>query len=529
LLETSLLDQLGEGVCQLRLLRDGSGRVFDWEYLYANPAIEALFQGGPLTGQRCSQAFPRLHQENIPLRRFLDETDLAGEARTFECHVLPKGRWLRLSATCVAPGILAIVTHEITERVRMGRALQNHEDRLRVAIASARAGAFDWNTATGECVWSAGTFACFGYAPDEVVPTVETWTSRTHPDDLPQVLGFVSDASRRGDSEFRIEYRVIWPNGSVHWLRSEGRLAYDPGGVVRVVGMNIDITAGKQLELELLNARDDLEKRIKDRTEALSRRTEQLARLSSELILAEQRERERIARVLHDGLQQVLYAAQLIIGTLGSHGEAKVRSVAQEVTTLMDEATRQARTLTAEISPAAVHGGDFNAALRWLCAWAKRAYGLEVAFVTSFSGRVPESHQVLLYQSVRELLFNVARHAQVTQARLDLVCDARGEFPLLKLGVQDEGLGFNPVQAEPAGPTAGSGLGLFSIRERLGQHGGEIEIRSAPGAGTRVSIAMPLPPLPTHPPAGALWVSGPGEGRGGSGPPSVPPRPGTRG
>lgn len=491
-LETHLLDRLGEGVCQLRLLRDDSGRVFDWEYLYANPAIEALFQGGPLTGQRCSQAFPRLHQANIPLRRFLDETDLAGEARTFECHVLPQGRWLRLSATCVAPGILAVVTHEITERVRLGRALQNQEDRLRVALAAARAGAFDWDTATGECVWSTGTFACFGYTPDEVVPTVESWTSRTHPEDLPQVLNFVADASRRGDSEFQMEFRVIWPTGAVHWLRSQGRLAYDPGRLVRMIGMVIDITASKQLELELLSTRDELERRVRERTD-------QLARLSSELILAEQRERDRIARVLHDGLQQVLYAAQLIIGTLGSQPDLKVRSIAQEVTTLMDEAARQARTLTAEISPAAVHGGDFNAALRWLSAWAQRAYGLRVSFVTATSDRVPEALQVLLYQSARELLFNVAKHAQVSEARIELACETDGDAPLLRLSVQDRGLGFDPAAPPPAGALASSGLGLFGIRERLAPLGGRLQIQSARGNGTQVTIRLPLSRPPHRP------------------------------
>lgn len=491
-LATQLLDRLGEGVCQVRLLRDAKGRVFDWEFLYANPAIEALFQGGPLTGRRSSQVFPRLHQEQPQLGDFFDETDLAGEPRVFEGHLLPHARWLRLSATCVAPGVLAVVTQEITDKARMGRALKDHEDRLNAAIASARAGAYDWNVVTGECVWSAGTFACFGYAPNELVPTAEAWTSRTHPEDLPGVMSFVSQAVQRGDSEFQTEYRVVWPDGSVHWLRSQGRLVYDAGGAVRLIGMVIDITAGKQLELQLINDRDELEQRVRKRTEALSRRSQQLARLSSEMVLAEQRERDRIARVLHDGLQQVIYAAQLVIGRLGRHDDAAVRSVAQEVTTLMDEATRQARTLTAEISPAAVHGQDLNAAMRWLAAWSKRTYGLKVDFITSFGGQVPEAMQVLVYQSVRELLFNVVKHAGVDRARVTCGCVQEGEHPLLAVTVQDEGGGLSPAGTSGEALPHEAGHGLFNVRERVALFGGELQIDSAPGAGTRATIWLPL-------------------------------------
>ena len=498
-LATQLLDRLGEGVCQVRLLRDEAGRVVEWEYLYANPAIEALFQGGPLTGRRSSQVFPRLHQEQPELGDFFGETDLAGEPRTFEGHLLPHGRWLRLSTTCVAPGVLAVVTQEITDKARMGRALKDHEDRLAAAIASAKVGAYDWNVSTGECVWSAGTFACFGYAPNELVPTTEAWTSRTHPDDLPGVMSFVSGLIRGGESEFRTDYRVIWPDGSLHWVNSQGRIAYEPGGAVRLIGMVIDITAGKQLELQLINDRDELEQRVKKRTEALSRRTQQLARLSSEMVLAEQRERDRIARVLHDGLQQVIYAAQLVIGRLGRHGDASVREVAQEVTTLMDEATRQARTLTAEISPAAVHGQDLNAAMRWLAAWAQRAYKLRAEFITDFGGQVPEALQVLVYQSVRELLFNVVKHAGVDRARVECRCAREGERAVLMVTVQDEGTGFPADAAGPHALAREPGLGLFSVRERLALFGGDLQIDSTPGAGTLATIRLPLQESGTGP------------------------------
>lgn len=490
----ALLEQLGEGVCHLQLLRDGAGRLTDWQFLYANPAIETLFEGGALTGRCSSKVFPRLHREQTELIDFLDATDRSGRAAVFEGHILPKGRWLRLSVSVLKPGHLAIVAQEITERVRHDRALREREERLMQAVTSAQAGAYDLNLTTGEALWSAACFALFGFQPGEFVPLADSWKLRTHPEDVPPTVATLEDSVRRGERELQIEYRSVWPDGSVHWLRSLGCFVYEPGGSVRVVGVIIDVTLGKEMELQLRYAHDQLEQRVRERTEALNHRTEQLARLSSELILAEQRERDRIARVLHDGLQQVLYATQLVIGGLGRHDDDQVRSVAQEITSFMDEATRQARTLTAEISPSAVHGEDLNAALRWLANWAQRAYGLKVRYVTEFSGRPPQAVQVLVYQTVRELLFNVAKHAGVTQAciKCTRVPGAGDGQPSLIVSVQDEGAGFEATLASGGDAGSHSGLGLFAIQERLIPLGGALNIDSAPGKGSRVTISLPL-------------------------------------
>lgn len=217
----------------------------------------------------------------------------------------------------------------------------------------------------------------------------------------------------------------------------------------------------------------------------VAERTEQLRRLATDVLLAEQRERRRLADLLHDHLQQLLVSAKLQVGAAVRRTRSPgLRDQLQAVEQQLAAAVEAARTLTADISPAVLYAFGLAAALQWLGTRTEEEHGLRVTVLAGDRAEPrDEGSRILLYQSVRELLFNVVKHAGASEALIVLNRIDEGRIRLL---VQDEGRGFSL----PSPPRASDGFGLFSIGERLTQMGGTMEIESAPGKGTRVTLTV---------------------------------------
>jgi len=211
--------------------------------------------------------------------------------------------------------------------------------------------------------------------------------------------------------------------------------------------------------------------------------------LASELTLAEQRERRRIAEVLHDHLQQIMIGAKLRMELLITDADDAQKPAAEKVLDLISQSITASRALTAELSPTVLRTGDLSASLEWLAQWMSRNHGFEVS-VRAEPGIVLAQRDltVLLYQATRELLLNVVKHAGVNSARVEMSHD---EDNRLCIAVIDQGAGFDPETIwEKA--KVGTGFGLFSIRERITLMGGSLEVESSPGQGARFSLVIPV-------------------------------------
>jgi PAS domain S-box-containing protein len=284
----------------------------------------------------------------------------------------------------------------------------------------------------------------------------------------------------------------------------------DADGSPMILEMDIDITERRRAERELRAAHEEL-----------AARAEQLRRLTGELTLAEQRERRRLAKVLHDHLQQLLVGARFRTSVLSRLGDERVARSAGEIETLLEEALAASRSLTAELSPPILHEGGLGAGLGWLARWMADKHGLGVELsVDEPPQPLLDDVKVLLFESVRELLFNAVKHARASTVRLGL---RQVDGGMLQVTVSDSGPGFDPAALRQVGE--GGGLGLFSIRERLGLIGGRVEIDSTPGQGSRIRLVVPFggaaaavapapleTPVPEPAPAGPpLAVPGPGQ------------------
>ncbi len=223
--------------------------------------------------------------------------------------------------------------------------------------------------------------------------------------------------------------------------------------------------------LRVANAK--LETRVEERTSQVRAQGDRIRSLARALTLAEQEERRRLALVLHDDLQQVLYGAQI---------QAELGNSAR-VAALLDEAARTARSLSHELAPPILRGRTLADLFEWLTRRERALYGLEVDHDGGGVEVPSEEVRVLLYRLLRELLFNVAKHAGTDRARLTAERSDGG----VRVVVEDEGAGFDPSVLEGLA----GGLGVASVRERLEAVGGRLEVASAPGEGTRVTIEVP--------------------------------------
>jgi PAS domain S-box-containing protein len=290
------------------------------------------------------------------------------------------------------------------------------------------------------------------------------WTEGIHREDLTRYLEtYVTSFDRR--VPFTMEYRVRRHDGQWRWILGNGvPLRKENGTFTGYIGSCVDVTDRKQTEHELEQYRNDLKK------------------VSAELMLAEERERQRLAEDVHDGLGQALFRARM---KLDQFAIADPR--AKEVGTILEEMAGMMNTMTFELSPPVLRKLGFRAAVKWLAKDMQQRYALVVQI--DGGGRdipIDEPVAMILFRSVREVLINVAKHAQTNHANVSI----RRHDRTVQIEVQDHGKGFNV--ADQSRHVESGHFGLFSVRERMEYVGGTFMIESAPGAGARVILTAPL-------------------------------------
>ncbi len=267
------------------------------------------------------------------------------------------------------------------------------------------------------------------------------------------------------------EMEVIAPKGNFTVEYRDNPIVRG-GQIVAVQAILMDITERKHTEQALR----DYQARLKS--------------LAAELALAEERERRRIAAGIHDDIGQKLALAKMELQLLArSPGKSKIPASLDGVCARIDEAIKDAHSLTFELSNPALYDLSFAAAIdQWLLERIQKKHGIKCRVITGEQA-VPlgENSKVVLFRALRELAVNVVKHAKATA----LTVTIEKLENTVQITCKDDGLGFAPPE-DNALPRDVGGFGLFNIKERLEYLGGGMKLESAPGRGTLITLSLPL-------------------------------------
>jgi signal transduction histidine kinase len=243
-------------------------------------------------------------------------------------------------------------------------------------------------------------------------------------------------------------------------------------------------------KIKLQQAVVEQQRQLAEQAQILEQKNRQISQLASALTLAEQQERRRIAHILHDDLQQLLYGIQmrehLLELDISLEANPAIWEQLDALNKLTTQAIRLARNLSSELSPPVLPEENLPGAFQWLALHMADMHGLELELAISDRCQLADANlRILLFHIVRELLFNVVKHAGVKQAHLV----GEGDDAHVAVRVQDRGVGFAADWATAAGQHGS--FGLESARRRLELLGGALEIASQPGAGAQVTVSLP--------------------------------------
>jgi PAS domain S-box-containing protein len=350
---------------------------------------------------------------------------------------------------------------DVSERKIAEELLRNSEERLRLAQQAARIGTFEWNIETGVNTWTPELEAMYGLPAGGFGRTQMSFENLVHPDDRANVAQLVHWAFKTGEST-EGEWRVIWPDGVVRWITGRWRvLKSESGEPLRMIGVNIDVTERKIAE-------------------------DALTRLSGQLIEAQEEERKRIARELHDDYNQRLAMLAIDLEKLGEDvaQSSEVGQRLQEFYNSVSELGADLHSLSHSLHSSTLESLGLVAGVKAFCGEFGEQQEIQVDFAhENVPHGIPADAALCIFRIAQEALRNIKRHSGANRAEVRL--EWSGER--LHLSVSDRGRGFNPNK-----PSANSGIGIRSMQERLRVLGGQLEIHSQPMEGTTIDARLPF-------------------------------------
>jgi signal transduction histidine kinase len=382
-----------------------------------------------------------------------------------EKSILDRYRWYILGVVtlclCEAILILALLLQG-ARRKRAEEALRESEERLRLAAQAGRMYAFEWNMASDVIVRTGQCRDILNWMDDPTRDTGRQFIAIVHPDDREAYSA--TETGRTPDNPtYQTNYRMLRPDGNVIWLEESGHAFFDgKGGMLRIIGMVANVTERKVAEAAL-------------------------ARVSRKLIEAQEQERVRIARELHDDIGQRLALLTIELEQLRQNSpdlRAEVHSRIDKLHNQTAEIASDVQSMSHDLHSSKLEYLGIVTAMTGFCKELSEQQKVEIEFAhDDIPSKVPEEISLCLFRVLQEALQNAVKHSGVRHFDVKL----RYASDMINLTVRDSGRGFDVEGAMHA-----TGLGLVSMAERLKLVDGQFSIASKPKGGTTIHARVPL-------------------------------------
>ncbi|MBI2428635.1 MAG: PAS domain S-box protein, partial [Ignavibacteriales bacterium] len=417
---------------------------------------------------------PLVHEDDLIVAAEILTKVLQGDNPTiFELRIKTKENGFMIGEFITTPryqggqiiGALGIA-RDITARKIAEQRLRESEHQLATAQQIARIGSWEWDISSNTVHWSDELYKIYGLQPGQTTATYESYIERVHPDDRSIVRRNVERALQEKRS-YRSEYRIVHPDGTVRTVEGRGEVVVDEkDSIIKLRGTCQDITEHKLAD-------------------------EAVRSLAKRVVEAQENERRRIARDLHDNICQRLSAVKLHLSALETgirNKQSKNYVQIQNLKRQVGRTIKEVRGISIELRPTTLDDLGLPVALQLLCREFEKTFS--IAIQCSIDGVVKEMFDVhqetALYRIAQEGLMNIAKHAQAKKVTLSLASQPSS----ISMMIQDNGKGFD--QSKLSSRKDGSGFGLMNIKERALLLGGSFKISSEKNRGTTLNLEIPI-------------------------------------
>jgi PAS domain S-box-containing protein len=450
----------------------------DFTYLECQPrsTCQVRVPEAELIGKNMRDVLPPHLAEKFA--RCFQKASESGELQVLE-YDFPVGGQTRYNEARVLPtseGKFLAIVRDITDSKRSDQALRESEERFRVVAMATRDGIYDVDLRT-HAVWRNETYQQLFSGGEPTVLNTEWWAERIHPADRERVRQSFTLACETASHVWSDEYSFRRLDGTYAMVVDRGYILFDDTGLpVRLIGAISDITE-RRLAEDALQKRED----------ELRRSNAYIRRLAGKILTAQEEERRRISRELHDDLNQKVAALSIGVSSIKQKLTPRSNGLSKQLEMIHKcciEISEGIRRLSHDLHPAVLEHVGLVAALRVYLAEFSRLEGIQVTLAAPDKAQeIPPDAAVCLYRIAQESLRNVVKHSGVNCAEVTLSVDKQA----VHLQVADDGLGFDPAAARNNG-----GVGLASMEERVRLMQGSFRISSRPGGGSKLQATIPL-------------------------------------